>query len=52
MEKVKLIDKRQLAFDNIKYNRWYYEFSCGHFLIWSLNFAPNYCPHCGKKVSE
>ena len=36
--------------DTYEYNRWEYELSCGHVIIWEDSEPPNYCPDCGRKV--
>lgn len=36
--------------DTYEYNRWEYDLSCGHTIIWESSEPPNYCPECGKKV--
>ncbi len=36
--------------DTYEYNRWEYELSCGHTIIWEDSEPPRYCPECGTKV--
>ena len=38
--------------DTYEYNRWEYELSCGHTIIWEDSEPPNYCPNCGAKVVD
>ena len=35
--------------DTYEYNRWEYELSCGHVIIWEDSEPPNYCPNCGAR---
>jgi len=35
--------------DTYEYNRWEYELSCGHTIIWEDSEPPNYCPNCGRR---
>ena len=36
--------------DTYEYNRWEYDLTCGHTIIWGSSEPPNYCPNCGRKV--
>lgn len=36
--------------DTYEYNRWEYDLSCGHTIIWESSEPPNYCPECGRRV--
>ena len=38
--------------DTYEYNRWEYELSCGHTIIWEDSDPPHYCPNCGRKVVD
>lgn len=36
--------------DTYEYNRWEYELSCGHTIIWEDSEPPNFCPECGRRI--
>jgi hypothetical protein len=38
--------------DTYEYNRWEYELSCGHTIIWEDSEPPNYCPNCGRRIVD
>lgn len=38
--------------DTYEYNRWEYELSCGHTIIWEDSEPPRYCPICGRRVEQ
>lgn len=35
-----------------RYNRWRYEFSCGHVVYYDSDEPPKYCCECGRPVIE
>ena len=38
--------------DTYEYNRWEYELSCGHAIIWEDSEPPRYCPNCGRRIEQ
>jgi hypothetical protein len=38
--------------DTYEYNRWEYELSCGHTIIWEDSEPPRYCPNCGRRIEQ
>lgn len=38
--------------DTYEYNRWEYELSCGHTIIWEDSEPPRYCPICGRRIEQ
>lgn len=38
--------------DTYEYNRWEYELSCGHTIIWEDSEPPRYCPECGRRIVQ
>jgi hypothetical protein len=38
--------------DTYEYNRWEYELSCGHTIIWEDSEPPRYCPECGRRIEQ
>ena len=38
--------------DTYEYNRWEYELSCGHTIIWEDSEPPRYCPICGRSIEQ
>jgi rubrerythrin len=38
--------------DTYEYNRWEYELSCGHTIIWEDSEPPRFCPNCGRRIEQ
>jgi hypothetical protein len=38
--------------DTYEYNRWEYELSCGHTIIWEDSEPPRYCPECERRIVQ